>query len=104
MTVEAAGYGPPIEVPMDTPLYKAIEASIKASDPGATVAPYLVSGYTDAKHYARLGIKTYGFTPIVLQPGFSFASLFHAVDERIPVDGFVDGTGMLLRLMADFCA
>lgn len=104
VTVEAAGYGPPIEVPADTPLFKAIEAAIKASDPGAAVAPYLVSGYTDAKHYARLGIRTYGFTPLTLPPGFAFASLFHAVDERIPVDGFVDGAGMLLRLVAEFCA
>jgi acetylornithine deacetylase/succinyl-diaminopimelate desuccinylase-like protein len=103
VTVEAAGYGPPIETPADTPLFSAIERAISEYDPGAVTAPYLLTGYTDAKHYARLGVRTYGFTPLKLPPGFPFARLFHAVDERIPLDGFCEGTGVLLKLCADFC-
>jgi acetylornithine deacetylase/succinyl-diaminopimelate desuccinylase-like protein len=104
VTVEPAGYGQPVEAPRETPLFRAIERTIAAVDPRGVVAPYLVSGYTDAKHYARLGITVYGFTPLRLPPGFPFAQLFHAVNERIPVEGFIEGTGTLMRLCADFCA
>ena len=96
-------FGEPIEVPANTPIFNAIKKTVENSDRGAVAVPFLVSGYTDSKHYSKLGIKTYGFTPVRLPPGLPFASLFHAADERIPVEGFVSGADLLLRLVSDFC-
>ena len=40
--------------------------SILAEDPDAIVAPYLMSGGTDAKHFRKLGMRSYGFAPLRL--------------------------------------
>ena len=40
---------------------------------------------TDAKALALLGIPTYGFAPLRLEPDSRSSRLFHANDERIPV-------------------
>ena len=48
--------------------------------------PFCMSGGTDAKQFARLGVTGYGFSPLRLPPGFDYQELFHGVDERVPVD------------------
>ena len=57
----------------------------------------MVTGFTDAKAFSRLGTKCYGFSPVKMEPrhGLSFSKLFHGVDERIPVKGFHWGTKVL---------
>ena len=45
-----------------------------------------MSGGTDAKHFRKLGMRTYGFTPLRLPEDLDFTALFHGVDERVPVD------------------
>ncbi len=59
---------------------------LKAADPSGTPVPYMVSGATDARVLAQLGIQTYGFLPMNLPPEFNFAATIHAADERIPVE------------------
>jgi acetylornithine deacetylase/succinyl-diaminopimelate desuccinylase-like protein len=59
---------------------------LKAADPSGTPVPYMVSGATDARVLAKLGIQTYGFLPMNLPPEFNFAATIHAADERIPVE------------------
>ena len=58
---------------------------LRAADPTGIPVPYMVSGATDARVLAQLGIQTYGFLPMNLPPDFNFASTIHAADERIPV-------------------
>src|SRR3712207_8073561 len=55
-----------------------------SEDPEALVAPYLMSGGTDAKHFRRLGMRSYGFAPLRLPPDLDFTALFHGVrsEER----------------------
>ena len=65
--------------------------SILAEDPDAIVAPYLMSGGTDAKHFNRLGLRSYGFAPLRLPDDLDFTALFHGVDERVPVDALEFG-------------
>ena len=43
----------------------------------AYLVPYMLSGGTDAKHFARLGIWCFGFIPLRLPPELDFAALFH---------------------------
>ena len=38
---------------------------------------------TDAKHTVRLGVPTYGFSPLRLEPDERFLERFHGVDERV---------------------
>ena len=52
----------------------------------------MLSGGTDAKAFARLGIRCFGFSPLRLPPELDFAALFHGVDERVPVDALKFGT------------
>ncbi len=72
---------------------------IEELDPGATVVPYLVSGVTDARHFARLGTPTYGFAPVKLAHDMPFWGLFHSADERIPLDAMLSGTRAIFRVL-----
>ena len=71
-----------------------------AEDPGAAVLPYMLSGGTDNKALARLGITGYGFAPVQLPSDLDFVSMFHGVDERVPIAGLQFGTRVLDRLFA----
>jgi acetylornithine deacetylase/succinyl-diaminopimelate desuccinylase-like protein len=75
--------------------YKLLENTLVKHDPGAIPVPFLIPGYTDAKHYSRLGIKCYGFTPMKLPNDLSFGALFHGHDERIPVSSLDFGLRVL---------
>jgi acetylornithine deacetylase/succinyl-diaminopimelate desuccinylase-like protein len=75
-----------LEVPFAGDLVDAMIASLDAEDPGAHVLPYMLSGGTDNKSLARLGITGYGFAPLRLPPELDFAGMFHGVDERVPVE------------------
>lgn len=69
----------------DLTLFEPLADVLRAADPQGIPLPYMLSGVTDARFFNRLGIQTYGFLPMNLPPEFSFASLLHAADERIPV-------------------
>jgi acetylornithine deacetylase/succinyl-diaminopimelate desuccinylase-like protein len=80
-----------LETTFDGDLVDAMTASIGEEDPDALVAPYLMSGGTDAKHWNKLGIRCFGFTPLQLPADLDFTALFHGVDERVPTDGLEFG-------------
>jgi acetylornithine deacetylase/succinyl-diaminopimelate desuccinylase-like protein len=75
--------GPP---EADLSLFAILGSILEAADPGATAVPLLMPGVSDARFFARLGIQTYGFTPMKLPPGFEFWATVHGADERIPSD------------------
>ncbi|HTM84500.1 MAG TPA: M20/M25/M40 family metallo-hydrolase [Mycobacterium sp.] len=79
----------------DGDLVEAMNTALLAVDPEARTVPYMLSGGTDAKAFARLGIRCFGFTPLRLPPELDFAALFHGVDERVPVDALTFGTEVL---------
>ncbi|HET6560771.1 MAG TPA: M20/M25/M40 family metallo-hydrolase [Marmoricola sp.] len=88
-----------VETPYEGDIVRAITSSVLAEDPDALVAPYLMSGGTDGKHWAKLGIDCYGFTPLRLPPDLDFTALFHGVDERVPVDALQFGARVLDRFL-----
>jgi acetylornithine deacetylase/succinyl-diaminopimelate desuccinylase-like protein len=90
---------PALETTFDGDLVDAMTTSLLAEDPDAVVAPYLMSGGTDAKAWDRLGIRCFGFTPLRLPDDLDFTSLFHGVDERVPVDALEFGARVLDRLL-----
>jgi acetylornithine deacetylase/succinyl-diaminopimelate desuccinylase-like protein len=79
-------------------LVDAMVASLHRFDPGAPVLPYLMSGGTDNKALAKLGITGYGFAPLKLGPELNFPAMFHGVDERVPLDALAFGR----QVLADF--
>ncbi|GAA4255821.1 M20/M25/M40 family metallo-hydrolase [Dactylosporangium darangshiense] len=90
---------PPVETTFDGRLVDAMTAAISAEDPGARLLPYMLSAGTDAKSFQLLGIRNFGFAPLRLPPELDFTSLFHGVDERVPVEGLEFGTRVLSRFL-----
>jgi acetylornithine deacetylase/succinyl-diaminopimelate desuccinylase-like protein len=86
---------PSYETSFDGLLVDAMNNAILAVDPEARTVPYMLSGGTDAKAFARLGIRCFGFAPLRLPPELDFAALFHGVDERVPVDALQFGAVVL---------
>ena len=87
---------------VESPLYDAITQTVKRHAPQAVCVPYMITGFTDAKAFATLGTTCYGFSPLKLETrhDLSFSKLFHGVDERIPVDGFLWGLRVLAEVVA----
>jgi len=83
------------ETGFDGDLVEAMNAAVLAVDPEGRTVPYMLSGGTDAKAFAKLGIRCFGFAPLRLPPDLDFAALFHGVDERVPVEALHFGTRVL---------
>jgi acetylornithine deacetylase/succinyl-diaminopimelate desuccinylase-like protein len=88
-----------LEIDFRGDLVDAMTTALLAEDPDAHVAPFLMSGGTDAKAWHRLGIRSYGFTPLRLPADLDFTALFHGVDERVPIDALEFGARVLDRLL-----
>lgn len=86
----------------DMSLFDTIAGVLKECDPEAVPMPMLLSAVTDGRWFSRLGIQTYGFTPMRLPPDLNFASLIHASDERIPVDALGFGRDAICKLLGRF--
>jgi acetylornithine deacetylase/succinyl-diaminopimelate desuccinylase-like protein len=95
---------PPVETrPIESPVYDAIVRQVAAREPDATVVPYLVPGFTDAKYFTRMGARWYGFAPVRIEKGsgIKFADMFHGHDERVPVAGLHWGAEVLDAVVRD---
>jgi acetylornithine deacetylase/succinyl-diaminopimelate desuccinylase-like protein len=90
--LEVLRENPAMPEPELGPFFDQLCAILRESDPGATPIPYLVSGGTDARHFARLGIRTYGFLPHNWPPEVDYESRMHDSDERVPVSALEFGT------------
>lgn len=88
-----------LEAPLDGALIDHMASALRAHDSGAHPVPYMISGGTDAKAFARLGIECYGFSPLRMPPELDYWRLFHGVDERVPVDGLTFGVRVLDRFL-----
>ncbi|PKQ26034.1 MAG: hypothetical protein CVT64_06050 [Actinobacteria bacterium HGW-Actinobacteria-4] len=90
-----------LDFPFESTLVDKMVSALGAEDPGAPILPYALSGGTDNKHLAGIGIAGYGFAPLQLPPELDFPSLFHGVDERVPIDGLHFGVKVLERFLKD---
>jgi acetylornithine deacetylase/succinyl-diaminopimelate desuccinylase-like protein len=91
-----------LENPFSGPIVDAMVGSLNRHDPEASVLPYMLSGGTDNKALARLGIAGYGFAPLQLPPTLDFPGMFHGVDERVPLDALVFGRRVLGDLLLNY--
>jgi acetylornithine deacetylase/succinyl-diaminopimelate desuccinylase-like protein len=91
-----------VETSFDGDLVDAMVRALAAEDPEGLMVPYCLSGGTDAKSFARLGIRCFGFSPLRLPPDLDFAGMFHGVDERVPVSALQFGVRVLDNFL-DLC-
>jgi acetylornithine deacetylase/succinyl-diaminopimelate desuccinylase-like protein len=89
-----------VETSFDGEVVDAMAAALRAEDAGARPVPYLMSGGTDAKSFSLLGIRCFGFAPLRLPADLDFTSLFHGIDERVPVDALRFGVRVLDRFLS----
>lgn len=85
----------------DLALLPLLASVLREDDPGGHPFPLVTAGMTDARHYDRLGIQTYGFLPMRLPPGL-MPKLLHAVDERIPADALAAGARAIGRVIGRY--
>jgi len=98
ITIETITRDKALEVPFEGDLVEAMCNALIKEDSVAIPVPYVMSGGTDNKALADLGIIGYGFSPLKLDADFDFMAMFHGVDERVPVEGLVFGA----RVLKDF--
>jgi len=80
-----------LEYPFEGDLVDAMTVALHSQDPDAHIAPFVMSGGTDAKAWEKLGITSFGFVPLRLPADLDFTALFHGVDERVPVSSLEFG-------------
>lgn len=84
---------------VDMGLFETLGSILREGDPKALPMPFMAAGVTDARYFCRLGIQTYGFTPMLLPKGMDFMKLLHAADERIPTEALIFGSHAILELI-----
>ncbi|MCA9917036.1 MAG: M20/M25/M40 family metallo-hydrolase [Anaerolineales bacterium] len=83
-------------------LFETLASILRRADPNGVPIPLVLPAVTDARHFARLGIQTYGFLPMQLPPDFNFTATIHAADERIPAAALDFGTAAIFELLTSF--
>jgi carboxypeptidase PM20D1 len=83
--------------PVDSDSFRALQRTIDEVFPGAIVAPYLVLGGTDARHYGELTRNLYRFAPFVYTR--DDRRRIHGSDERIAVDKLPDAVRFYMRFI-----
>jgi len=80
----------PLESPIETDLFRAIERAAHDREPGAFVTTPMETAATDRPTYRKLGITTYGFSPFKV-PRAETQRGMHGNDERLSVDNVAFG-------------
>jgi carboxypeptidase PM20D1 len=89
----SAGEPSPVS-PTDSAAWEALDRAIRRVFPDVVVAPYLVTGGTDARYFCALTPNVYRFTPTRL--ALSDLTRIHGTDERVSVANY----GELVRFYA----
>ena len=88
----------PLENPIDTDLFLAIERAARDRDPKALVTTPMLTGATDRPTYRKLGIITYGLDPFMTETSDAQRGV-HGNDERISVDNAGFGVHFLYDIL-----
>jgi acetylornithine deacetylase/succinyl-diaminopimelate desuccinylase-like protein len=88
--------------PIETELMAVIEQTVRDHVEDAVVLPSVSAGFTDSRVYRRLGVTSYGFIPVLLEP--SEAITIHGHNERITVENLRLGCQMLFDVVRRICS
>jgi len=84
-------------------LYRVLVDVLRAHDPDGVPLPVMAPFGTDAKHLLDLGVPTFGFSPLRQPPEETYLERWHAVDERVSIDGLRWGLPVLYDAVRRFC-
>ena len=101
--IELMVFGSPVESPAEGELYGLLAATLRDHDPEGIPLPVMAPFATDAKFTSELGVPTYGFSPLRLDPKERFLDRFHGVDERVSLDALRFGLPVLYDVVRRFC-
>lgn len=87
--------------PTDTGLYRTLERVMKEAEPGSVVGPSVSAGTSDSRFFRARGIVAYGISPFKVN--YYDASTVHGVDERIRARFFIEGVGLMRRIVRELC-
>ena len=88
----------PLESPIETDLFRAIERAAHEREPSAFVTTPMETAATDRPTYRKLGITTYGFSPFRV-PRAETQRGMHGNDERLSVDNIGYGIRFLYDVL-----
>lgn len=86
--------------PAEGPVFQQLQRTIRGVFPEVLVAPSLVLGATDARHYVGLSPHIYRFSPMVIRPGDT--ERLHGINERQSVEEYVQGVKFYIALLQVF--
>ncbi len=93
---ETALAATPVTSP-ETEGFRLLERTIRQSFPETVVAPYLVLGGTDARHYAAVSASVLRFLPLEMTS--ADLSRLHGTNERVAVEGFARAVGFYIQVI-----
>lgn len=88
----------PLENPVDTDLFRAIERAAHDRDPGALVTTPMFTAASDRPTYRKLGIVTYGLDPFKVESA-EHQKMMHGNDERISIENLGWGTRFIYDIL-----
>lgn len=88
----------PLESPIETEFFHAIEKAAHDRDPNAYVTTPMLTGATDRPTYRRLGIVTYGFDPFKVEAADAQRGV-HGNDERLSIENVGFGVHYLYDVL-----
>lgn len=91
---------PSAVAPVESPVFTILQHTITQQFPDAVVAPGLVLGATDSRHYQSLSDQIYRFLPLRLNADDT--ARIHGVNERVAVDNYADIIAFYIRLIRNF--
>jgi acetylornithine deacetylase/succinyl-diaminopimelate desuccinylase-like protein len=88
----------------DMGFFDTLAGILREADPGAMPVPMFMPGVTDGRFFSKLGIQTYGFTPMNLPPDLDLLKHTHAADECIPVEALAFGANAIYQALQRYHA
>ncbi|MDQ3645894.1 MAG: M20/M25/M40 family metallo-hydrolase, partial [Actinomycetota bacterium] len=78
-------------------LFSHLEAVSQELPSRPVTVPSLTPGMTDVRYFRALGARGYGWVPLILDT--ELLGTIHGHDERMPVDGFLEGVEAMAELV-----
>ena len=80
-----------------TPGFGNLHRTVAQVFPDAAVAPYLVVGATDSRHFSEVSDQIFRFSPVRISP--SNVKSFHGLNERVAVSDYRTAVNFYLQLV-----
>ena len=77
--------------------YQALNRTIREVFPDVVVAPGLMVGATDSRHYAEIADNIFRFSPV--RATSEDLKRFHGTNERLSIEGYADMIRFYRRLI-----